>query len=112
MGPERAAVVGPVVAAFVVVRHLNVAVDKQAVRDEQVVRLVSNRRELLLVADGKSGDERERACGARGGPCVEDEANQASVAVTQQMGQRTQGDGNPCKTDDRTGPYEKYVRNR
>ena len=41
MRHEPPGVVGQVISLFVVVRHLEVVIDKQAVRDEQVVRLVS-----------------------------------------------------------------------
>jgi hypothetical protein len=54
-------------------------INEQAVRDEQVVRLVSSRRELLLVVDRNTGDERESARDARCDAWFEEETNVASI---------------------------------
>jgi hypothetical protein len=112
MRPERSGVVGQVVGLFVIVRHREVVIREQALRDEQIVRLVSSRRELLRGVDRNRGDERERARDARCDACVEKEPHGLSIDMTQQPGQYTQADCNPNKKDDRTGPYEEDVRNR
>jgi hypothetical protein len=82
------------------------------VRDEQIVRLVPNRRELLLVVDRDAGDERQCARDVGCDAWVEEQTNATSIDVTQQPEHGTQADCNPNEKDDRTGPYEKGVRNR
>ena len=111
MRSEWPGVIPLVVSLFVVVRDLEVVIYDQAVRDEQVVRLVSGRRELLLGVDRNRGDKRERARDVRRDPCVEQETNGTSIAVTQQPRQCTQTDCGPTKKDDRTVPDEENVRN-
>ena len=111
MRSEWPGVIRQVVSLFVVVRDLEVVIDDQAVRDEQVVRLVSGGRELLLGVDRNRGDKRERARDVRRDPCVEQETNGTSIDVTPQPRQCAQTDCGPTKKDDRTVPYEKGVRN-
>ena len=112
MRPDSPRVIDQVITVFVVVRHLEVVINEQAVRDEQLVRLVSSRRQLLPVVDRNTGDERESARDPRCDAWFEEETDATSIDLPEQTWQRTEGDCHPCQTDDRAGPYEKQVRNR
>src|SRR3954467_4304780 len=100
MRPEPPRVIGEVITMFVVVRHHEVVIDEQTVRDKQVVGLVSNRRELLPGMDRNTGDERERARDAWCEPWVEDETNTTRTNLTQQLWQHVQGDCSPGEPDE------------
>ena len=106
---QETAVVRQVVAALVVVRHLHVAVEEQALGNHQVVRLVAVGRQGLTRPHGEK-NRRTRGARPRAAPCADRRhGDRRTDRRRHEHDDESERDRAPHEEDRVSGPREKQI---